>query len=59
MSESDESLRARVISAYGMWGAFCSLVLEASGEELDKMAEHVGVKREGPGTALARIVEEG
>jgi hypothetical protein len=43
--ESDESLRARIAKAYGRWGAFLSVVIEASGEALDDCAKHVGLTR--------------
>jgi hypothetical protein len=45
MTESDEDLRVRIINAYGMWGAFCTVVLESSGDVLDELAATVGVER--------------
>lgn len=43
--ESDRDFRTRIINAYGMWGAFCSVVLESSGKALDDCAKHVGLTR--------------
>lgn len=45
VTESDEDLRVRIINAYGMWGAFCTVVLESKGSTLDEMAEYVGIER--------------
>lgn len=52
-TETDESLRARIINAYGMWGAFCSEVLESSGHALDEIAKHVGLTRQRSDAAKA------
>jgi len=43
--ETDEELRARIANAYGMWGAFLSIVIESSGEALDECAKHVDLRR--------------
>lgn len=43
--ESDEDLRARIINAYGMWGAFCTMVVESSGTALDAIAKFEGLER--------------
>lgn len=45
--EPDADFRARIINSYGMWGAFCSLVLEASGKRLDELGTHEGLVRLG------------
>ena len=45
MSESDRDFRRRIIDAYGMWGAFCTVVLESSGTALDEVGLHVGLLR--------------
>lgn len=43
--ETDEELRARCLEAYGMWGAFASIVLGARGATLDKCADHLKLAR--------------
>lgn len=43
--ESDEDFRVRIISAYGLWGAFLTAVMEASGKALDDCGEAVGLVR--------------
>ena len=43
--ETDEELRKRIAVAYGMWGAFLSVVMESSGTALDECAAHVGLER--------------
>lgn len=44
--EPDEEFRTRIIEKYGMWGAFCTEVLESSGKALDECGRHVGLERE-------------
>jgi hypothetical protein len=46
-TETDAAFRARIINAYGMWGAFCTVVLESSGADLDDCGKHVGLIRLG------------
>lgn len=43
--ESDADFRVRIINAYGMWGAFCTVVLESHGRRLDDCGKHVGLTR--------------
>jgi hypothetical protein len=43
--EPDDSLRARIAAAYGMWGAFLTEVIESRGRTLDACAAFVGVER--------------
>lgn len=45
MMESDKDLLRRIITAYGMWGAFLSHAMECSGQALDECAKHVGLER--------------
>lgn len=45
MKESDAALRGRIAVKYGMWGAFMSAVIEASGEALDELAASEGLVR--------------
>lgn len=43
--ETDAELRTRIANAYGMWGAFLSVVIESHGTRLDECAKHVGLTR--------------
>lgn len=43
--ETDAELRTRIANAYGMWGAFLSVVMESRGVRLDECAEHVKLQR--------------
>jgi hypothetical protein len=44
--ETDRELRTRILNTYGMWGAFCTMVLESKGAALDACADYVGLRRE-------------
>lgn len=37
MREPDEAYRLRLLAAYGMWGAISTVIMEASGQELDEL----------------------
>jgi hypothetical protein len=43
--ETDKELRTRIANAYGMWGAFLSVVMESSGKALDDCAKHIKLER--------------
>lgn len=45
MMESDRDYRARLINAYGMWGAFCTVILESSGGRLDEIGAELKCAR--------------